>query len=355
MTPLLLLEFILRGIAIGSLAATGIGFYRSGTTLAVRVAGVVFVASIIAYAFNSSWTLRQAMGPYGFPIHFLSLAGVGYLWLFIVTLFEDRPLTWNSWAPAAVLTVVGLFGIFASRPAQSYIWVFHNGIEIAVAIHALSVIVTSWRGDLVEERRRLRGPFLTMVVVLTMVFSAVEIGESMGVQADWYPLLGASALAIFCLAGNFMFLQARPDLFGTSRPPQVLSHGPGLEAAAAQIELSRLDAVMAAGAWKEESLTITALADKVGVPEHRLRRLINDQLGHRNFAAFVNTHRIAAAKAMLTDPSRARTTVAAIAFDLGYGSLGPFNRAFKEATGMTPTEWRRQASPNPSPNPENPG
>ena len=33
----------------------------------------------------------------------------------------------------------------------------------------------------------------------------------------------------------------------------------------------------------------------------------------------------------------------AIAFDLGYGSLGPFNRAFRAATEVTPTEWRRQA------------
>ena len=29
-----------------------------------------------------------------------------------------------------------------------------------------------------------------------------------------------------------------------------------------------------------------------------------------------------------------------IALDLGYGSLGPFNRAFKEISGMTPTAWR---------------
>jgi AraC-like DNA-binding protein len=31
-----------------------------------------------------------------------------------------------------------------------------------------------------------------------------------------------------------------------------------------------------------------------------------------------------------------------MAFDLGYGSLGPFNRAFKADTGVTPTEWRRR-------------
>jgi AraC-like DNA-binding protein len=33
--------------------------------------------------------------------------------------------------------------------------------------------------------------------------------------------------------------------------------------------------------------------------------------------------------------------VLTIALDLGFGSIGPFNRAFKDATGMTPTEFRR--------------
>jgi AraC-like DNA-binding protein len=51
----------------------------------------------------------------------------------------------------------------------------------------------------------------------------------------------------------------------------------------------------------------------------------------------------------LSDPAQARTPVSAIAYEMGFGSLGPFNRAFKGATGLTPTEWRRKAligSPN---------
>jgi AraC-like DNA-binding protein len=31
-----------------------------------------------------------------------------------------------------------------------------------------------------------------------------------------------------------------------------------------------------------------------------------------------------------------------IALDAGFQSLGPFNRAFKAQTGMTPSEFRRQ-------------
>ena len=96
-------------------------------------------------------------------------------------------------------------------------------------------------------------------------------------------------------------------------------------------------------AWRREGLTIGDLARELDAPEHRPRRLINQRLGHRNFADFLNGHRIAAAQRRLADPAEARTTVAAIAFDLGFGSLGPFNRAFRAATGATPTDWRRQA------------
>jgi AraC-like DNA-binding protein len=117
--------------------------------------------------------------------------------------------------------------------------------------------------------------------------------------------------------------------------------------------LEKLATLMGEGeAWRREGLTIGDLAAELGVPEHRLRPLINDHLDFRNFAAFVNAHRIDAAKRVLADPEQARTTIAAIAFDLGFGSLGPFNRAFKEATGVTPTEYRRGQS---SPIPENPG
>jgi AraC-like DNA-binding protein len=133
-----------------------------------------------------------------------------------------------------------------------------------------------------------------------------------------------------------------------------VSDGPRVDAAD-RLALDRLaDAMDKGELWRREGLTIGSLAEQVGTPEHRLRRLINDHLGHRNFAAYINVRRIEAAKRILSDPAQARTTVAAIAFDLGFGSLGPFNRAFKDVTGATPTQWRRDALGNTSPNSENP-
>jgi AraC-like DNA-binding protein len=349
----LLIEFLLRGIAIGALAASGFAFFRTSVNPSMRIAGALFFLSTVAYVVNSSPVLRSMLGVYDAPLTLLSLGGAGYFWLFVVTLFQDRPITPPLLVPIAVLTAVGLVGIFTEPPLRNQVWIAHNLVEIALALHALFVIYDSWRGDLVEARRRLRGPFLGIVTLYVITMSSIEIGESLGVAAWWYSLAGGGVMALFCLAGCFVFLETNASIFGKAAPatPETLD-APRVDPAD-RLSLEKLAEVMDKGAvWKDENLTISALAEKVGVPEHRLRRLINDNLGHRNFAAFVNTRRIEAAKATLADPAKSRTTVAAIAFDLGFGSLGPFNRAFKEATGKTPTQWRRDALETGSPNPE---
>ncbi len=94
--------------------------------------------------------------------------------------------------------------------------------------------------------------------------------------------------------------------------------------------------------YRHDNITIGTLATKLGIPEYRLRRLINQRLGYRNFNVFLNNHRIEEAKAALSDPTQAEVPVITIAMDAGFQSLGPFNRAFKAITGVTPTEYRRQ-------------
>lgn len=347
------LELILRGVAIGALAATTAGLWRGGQGHSARLAGVLFSLSVIAYTLQSSAYSRDAIGAFEPVMHFMALGGSGLFWLFIVALFDDREISPLTLSPFVGLTLLGMFGWLGSRELQPSVWVLHNLVEVGFAIHALFVIVRSWRGDLVEARRRLRGPFLAAVTLFVVVLAGFEIGESFGIEADWYELLGATALALFCAAGAVVFLQAQPALFGAAEPASEPALGPD---AGDRHSLARLEEVMGKGeAWRREGLTIGSLAEEVGVPEHRLRRLINDHLGHRNFVAFVNAYRIGAAKQRLADPATARTPISAIAFELGFASLGPFNRAFKEATGQTPSEWRKIQLGQGSPIPENPG
>ncbi len=339
---LVALEILARGIAIGALVAIASGLWSGGARQPARLAGLLFCAGVSAYVINSSPQLTSAFEPAMAPIHFAALGGAGLFWLFIVALFEDRAVSPRTLAPWALLTAIGLIGWLGPKPAREAVWLVHNLVEAGFAAHALYVIWRSWRDDLVETRRRLRGPFLAVVTLYVMTLSGFEIAEGMGFFRPWFRLLGGVSLALYCSAGALVFLRARGELFGAAEPTRTAPEENDTLDAGDRATLAKLDALMGQGeVWRREGITIGALAEEVGVPEHRLRPLINDHLGFRNFAAFVNARRIEAAKRLLADPGQSRTTIAAIAYDLGFGSLGPFNRAFKEATGVTPTEYRR--------------
>lgn len=92
--------------------------------------------------------------------------------------------------------------------------------------------------------------------------------------------------------------------------------------------------------FRKEGLTIAGLAKRLGAQEYKVRQLINAQLGFRNFNAFLHHFRIDEAQRTLRDPAQAHLGVAEIAYQVGYRSLATFNKAFKETTGQTPTEFR---------------
>jgi len=94
--------------------------------------------------------------------------------------------------------------------------------------------------------------------------------------------------------------------------------------------------------YRGDNLTIASLAAQLAVPEYRLRRVINQRLGHRNFNAFVNAWRLQDTYDALADPGLRDRPVLTIALEAGFQSIGPFNRAFKAATGLTPSEFRQQ-------------
>ncbi|WP_374473205.1 helix-turn-helix domain-containing protein [Phenylobacterium sp.] len=340
-----------HGIAVGLTLVVMVAVLRGGLSRDVKIASTLFSLSVAAWAINESWPLWRALDA-PWPVLVLACAVAGLFWLFVLVVFADMRVTAGTLAPAAVLLVTGLVMQALPRPAQDWLWWTRNAVSALLAIHAGGVIVRGWAGDLMEARRRFRA----ILLVLACVFVVVEVGVGYTFRLTqdpaWLSVVvgrtyGGLMLTALALSLASLMLRVDPAVFGAPRRAET---GPDPRAEAADREaLQRLHGLMTAGAWRREGLTIGALAEDLGMAEHQLRRLINRRLGHRNFADFLNAHRIEAAKRRLADPGDARTTVAAIAFDLGYGSLGPFNRAFRAATGATPTEWRRQALADGSP------
>ena len=170
---------------------------------------------------------------------------------------------------------------------------------------------------------------------------AVELYEIVFKRPDGIQPFLTLLLFVVTAAFTVSLISIRKGLFAE---PLTASPAPvGSLSAAERLEIGRLRALMDEGAYLSPGLTIGSLAAMMDVPEHRLRRLINKQLGYRNFATFINDHRITEARRRLADSALAREQITVLAYDLGFASLAPFNRAFRERSGMSPSEFRDRA------------
>ncbi len=94
--------------------------------------------------------------------------------------------------------------------------------------------------------------------------------------------------------------------------------------------------------YLEPELKVMDVAEHLGVPEYRVSRAITGPLGQKNFNRFINHYRINHAKRLLGDGSNANWPILVVALESGFASIGPFNRAFKESVGMTPSAYRTE-------------
>ncbi|MEQ1708280.1 MAG: AraC family transcriptional regulator [Terricaulis sp.] len=341
------LELLARGGATGAFLGLALLSARGQRTPA-RATGALFCLGAAAHTLTQLPNLQAALGFAWWPIWSFSVMGAGLFWAFALELFEDGgALDPRRLLPALALLALGALALSASDAAQRALYLCHNVLGAGLVAHALFLIARGWRGDLVETRRRLRGPILATASVYALAVIAVQMGELFVGSAQALSPLAAAALLLLGLLSLAAFARMDPSLFGApaaaTAPVAPLTNAPPSDRAGAET-IAALDRLMREQrVYREEGLTIAALALRLKLPEHRLRKLINQHLGHRNFSAYLNQWRIGEAKAALADLTQVQVPISTIALDAGFASLGPFNRAFKAQTGQTPSEFRASA------------
>jgi len=91
--------------------------------------------------------------------------------------------------------------------------------------------------------------------------------------------------------------------------------------------------------YEDPELTLSSLADKLGLTIHELSRIINTAL-NKNFHDFISEYRVADVVLKMQDPAYDHITLLGIAYDSGFNAKSTFNRIFKEMTGMSPAEYK---------------
>jgi len=282
------------------------------------------------------------------PASILESFSVVFVWWFGLALFRDNFRL--SWPHYAVLIILPLFRLphniaditqaFYYPPLLALICQL---IVVAMMVHLIFVIMKESEDDLVASRRESRRYFAFGLVASVLLSTFASQG--------WLPIPDTydhfvKSASVFPLALWFTLWLSRLDHKNLSFDAQIDESAQSLPEPTIdprdQALLKQLISAMETDKiFREPGLTIRNLAETLGTPEHRLRALINQGLGYRNFSAFLNSYRIEAVKSAFQDPKMSRTPILTLAMDVGYNSLAPFNKAFREFENMTPTTYRQ--------------
>ena len=342
---LTVLDLALRaGLVTLLLFAAALVLRDHGRAPLARLAAL-FALGVAAHALQSAAGFATLPAWWRAPVVALSAGNAVVFWIFSRALFDDgfRLRAWHvvAWVALAAAALVNCLGPGPTQPpAASALGGLITVATLVFAALAVAQSFSTWRGDLVEGRRRLR----IFIVGAGAAYTAVHVATGVASGRNSSTLDALALAVIACIVvWHLVGATASELLAPEAAPAPAVRDAPSTATATDAPLIAALERRMTVDrAYRQDGLTIGALAMQLGVPEYKLRRAINQGLGHRNFNAFLNRYRVEEAKAALADPAQAPVPVLTIAMDAGFQSLGPFNRAFKTATGLTPSEYRRE-------------
>lgn len=333
------------------------GFFRfSGVTMLILIAiatlrdnrqwngsSYLILACISVCGLFLGYTLdelRPAEPVYSL-VRIMDVPHLVFVWLFAQSLYRTDFSIGPAHVAVGIVYCAPIFWIRLNGLgfAPGYpVWLiaYVSATSFLLAAHLIYVALRDWRDDLQVERRQSRFYF-TLVVLIAISLSAMAepvFKLDPGISLQTFTILSIwPAIAV----GTYWLLRADEKAVRF----EVIKTIPSLSQKRDQDLLARLNAAMTQDqVFRKADLSIANLASDLGVTQHRLRALINQTLGHRNFSEFLSTYRLDAVLDAFTDPAQADLPIQTIAFDCGFRSLPPFNRAFRAREGCSPSEYR---------------
>ena len=336
------LNIIIRGEVIGAsiLIATTLFIQRPYEQISWATAGLVFaLLSEIAVSFVDQGMLPSHLRT---PLYIGSASTPLFFAWFVLVVFNDTPFSFRHPPKGGIALLACASLAFLLSPTHVFFkWpaALCQGFGILTFLGSAVIVLASAKDDLVDRRRNARMVFVTTLGLFGAFVMGAELLTLTPQVEMWISLFKGTMIFIFLIVAAMFLFQPFNEIVQKSNPKPPSNQGGDVSD---WIEV-KIEKLMDDGVWAEEGLAIAGLADRVGAPEYLVRRTINQRMGFKNFPTFVNSYRIKAAQKMLADPDQSRKSVLEIAYEVGFASLGPFNKAFKDFAETTPTEFRRHA------------
>jgi AraC-like DNA-binding protein len=154
---------------------------------------------------------------------------------------------------------------------------------------------------------------------------------------------GLSVIVSFLAAAGCYVLPRLGDLFAREAAASAkYARTPLDRSAAARIERDVERYLEGRDSLSKDEVSPRRIARRLGVPYHLLSRAVNE-VAEKTLPDLIREERLRRAKILID--ARPEATILDIALESGFGSKSSFNAAFKEATGMSPSDYRKSRLP----------
>jgi AraC-like DNA-binding protein len=316
---------------------------RAATRLTdIHLYGALFAAAVTAFCLAQ--VLGHRFGAASDMAAVLGDATCGWSWLLVRALFQPPRPAGSAravWPLMLVLTLVGAGAFLRLAPDLSMSvprMVDNMSGLVSSALLLLAAIepLKGLGGGVPGSERLFRIGFTAgYAAILTVAVVWVNGAPDGSWAAAWSGTIKA-ACALVALTGMGFAVWWR-----RGHPLSAVGRGRARPRTEAEADLGdRILRLMTEETLHAQSdLRVADLARRLGEAEYKVSRSIVG-LGFGNFNQMANHFRIEEAKRRLADPTLRRLPVLTIAYDCGFASIGPFNRAFKAQTGLTPVAFR---------------
>lgn len=238
--------------------------------------------------------------------------------------------------------------LLTSTPLFSYkhYWLFEKLFMVQVLIYNIAAIVKIEKytrhqtllSKLKIERLRWNKFIIYGYFMACMVFNAFSILRDFYIDFEQYKLITLIIFTAYFTAILYRSLSSSHFSLAIEKEKTGFLHDTEVEELKSKLVLLMTQQKL----FLEPELSLAQLAEKLVIKDKQLSELINNHY-KKNFSEYVNDFRLEEAKQLLASPENVKKTILEIIYASGFNSKSVFNLAFKNNTGLTPTQFRKSA------------
>ncbi len=253
----------------------------------------------------------------------------------IMGVLKNHPQPWGNF--------IDTYNVYADIPrwisVSFYVWLSAKYLKAFKEKHNGALNGQTINFKWLQQFIRVFSAFQFIWFIFLIPYVIPKYSNKLLDAVDWYPIYIPMAIIIYWLGiKGYLMSQAENNALKKS-----VTVGSALSSAIIQQTIASLKKAMTdEKLYLNPNLNLSLLSEYTSIAQKTISAVLNQHM-NKSFNEFINEYRVECFKQKIAQPELDNLTIAGIALECGFSSQATFQRIFKQSTGQSPSEFRKNA------------